>query len=61
MDHQSIVKVAEIMISVFQANTMLEVRKRAAEALDSGDEPAFRGWCAIQDAVRFLQSGRAAG
>jgi hypothetical protein len=60
MDHSAIIKVAEAMISVFQATAMLEVRKRAAEALDSGDEGAFKAWCAIQKAIRFLQSPRAA-
>lgn len=59
MDYDGICKVAQAMISVFQATTTIEIRNRAAEALDSGDETAFRAWCAILDAVRSQQSSKA--
>jgi hypothetical protein len=60
MDDRDIGKVAQAMISVFHATTTVEIKKRAAEALDNGDEAAFRAWCAILDSVRFLQTSEAA-
>jgi hypothetical protein len=38
MDHLAVLKVAEAMVSVLQGATIMEVRKRAAEAFDNGDE-----------------------
>ena len=60
MDDHDIYKVAQAMISVFHATTMAEIRTRAIEALDNGDEDAFRAWCAILCSVRSLQSAEAA-
>jgi hypothetical protein len=58
MGHLGVLKVAQAMVWVFQASAIIEVRQRATEALDSGDETAFRAWCAIQRAVRSIQSYR---
>lgn len=60
MIDQAICKVARAMISVFQSTTTLEIRKRALEAINSGDEAAYRAWCAILESARSLQSADAA-
>lgn len=52
MDQASIAKVAEAMISVLGASAVVEARRKAAEALDQGDQGAFRAWYLILDAAR---------
>ena len=52
MDHASITKVAEAMISILGSSAIVEARRKAAEALDSGDLDAFRAWHSIMRAAR---------
>jgi hypothetical protein len=52
MDHASLTKVAEAMISVLGSSAIVEARQKAAEALDRGDLAAFRAWHSIMRAAR---------
>ena len=52
MDHASVNKVAESMIAFLGSAAATEARQRAAEALDRGDENAFRVWHLIMKAAR---------
>jgi hypothetical protein len=52
MDHASIAKVAEAMISVLGSSATIEARRKATEALDRGDLGAFRAWHSIMRAAR---------
>jgi hypothetical protein len=52
MDHASIAKVAEAMISVLGSSAVAEARQKAAEALDQGDLGAFHAWQSIMRAAR---------
>ena len=54
MDHASITKVAEAMVAVLGSSAATEARKKAAEALDAGDEGAFRVWHLIMKAARSI-------
>jgi hypothetical protein len=54
MDHASITKVAEAMVAVLGSSAPTEARKKAAEALDAGDEGAFRAWHLIMKAARLI-------
>ena len=58
MDHASITKVAEAMISVLGSSAVLEARQKAVEALDRGDLGAFRAWHSILKAARDTLSSR---
>jgi len=44
LDHASITKVAEAMISVLGSSAVIEARQKAVKALDEGDLRAFRAW-----------------
>jgi hypothetical protein len=52
MDHASITRVAEAMISFLGSSAMIEARTRACEALDRGDMAAFKAWRSIMQSVR---------
>jgi hypothetical protein len=52
MDHASITKVAEAMISFLGSSAAIEARTKAREALDRGDLGAFKAWHMIMRGVR---------
>ena len=52
MDHGSLQRVAEAMVSVLGSSAFLEARSKAIEALDRGDMGAFKAWHRIMGAVR---------
>ena len=57
MDHASIAKVAEAMISVLGSSAVVEARQKAIEAVDRGDLGAFRAWHSIMQAARSAIGG----
>lgn len=54
MDYAGITKVAEAMISVLGSSAIVEARRKAAEALDTGDLDGFRAWHAIMKIARSI-------
>lgn len=61
MDRDAIMLVARTMLSLYGGQAVIELRRRAATALDAGDDEGFAAWQAILQAVRSaIEDGIAA-
>ncbi len=52
MDRDAIALVAQTMLSLYGGQAIVELRTRAAAALDAGDDEGFAAWSAILKAAR---------
>ena len=61
MDQAAVTLVARTMLSLYGGQAVIELRRRAATALDAGDAEGFAAWQAILQAVRSeIEGGIAA-